>query len=82
MGEPTLKATGVWLPFLIFRICDTSVVNGPIRISPAPRTVADEPTLERQLLGIDLDRHGWWLWCYLELASRMVFGSLCKDVGT
>ena len=26
----TLKATGVWLPFLILRTCDTSLVKGPV----------------------------------------------------
>jgi hypothetical protein len=28
----TLKATGVWLVFLILRTCDTSLVNGPVHI--------------------------------------------------
>ena len=29
----TLKATGVWLAFLILRTCDTSVVKGPVHPS-------------------------------------------------
>ncbi len=68
----TLKATGVWLIFLILRICDTSEVNGPRPISNSLRRFAGQPTMETQLLRINFDRHGDRFGCYLEVLLKLM----------
>jgi len=62
----TLNAIGVWLGFLIFRICDTSLLNGPISpLDPLSLPYSDVRTVEAQLYRIDLDGHGGGLCCRL-----------------
>lgn len=73
----TLKATGVWLAFLILRTCDTSVVKGPVHIHQPSSTQIRKSTYAGTPAPGDRFRPTYLVVVVLS-RMRSADGSLCK----